>query len=162
MADPIPPELTTGYESQRLAPPQVDRRVFAKTRGLHRGAGYPFGATPQSVLGPVQDDVAIIATSLVNILSTPKRSIPYDPDIGSELPYLLFEPLDDITIQQIGYYARQDLADQEPRAEVVAVNVDWDPDVNPYAVYVSVGFSVYGDPERRVYNAAADFPKMNL
>jgi len=162
MASAIPPELTTGFESQRLAPPTVDERASLKTRGLYDGPAYPFGATPSSVFGSAKDDMAVIATSLVNILSTPKRSMPYDPNIGSEVPYLLFEPLDDITVQQIAYHAARDLADQEPRASVVSVNVDYAEDVNPQAVYVSVGFVVFGDPEEKRYNTAAVFPKLNL
>ena len=46
-------------------------------------------------------DLNVIINSWKNILLTPRRNYPYDPDYGSDLYKLVFEPLDEITIQKI-------------------------------------------------------------
>ena len=43
----------------------------------------------------------VIINSWNNILLTPRRSYPYDPEYGSDLYKIVFDPLDEITIQKI-------------------------------------------------------------
>ena len=46
-------------------------------------------------------DLNVIITSWNNILLTPKRTYLYDPEYGSNLHKLVFEPVDDSTIESI-------------------------------------------------------------
>lgn len=43
----------------------------------------------------------VIINSWKNILLTPRRSYPYDPEYGSDLYKMVFDPLDEITVQRI-------------------------------------------------------------
>jgi len=46
-------------------------------------------------------DLKVIINSWKNILLTPRRSYPFDPEYGSDLYKMVFEPLDEATIQRI-------------------------------------------------------------
>ena len=46
-------------------------------------------------------DLNVIINSWRNILLTPKRSYPFDPEYGSDLYKIVFDPLDESTIQRI-------------------------------------------------------------
>jgi len=155
-----PPELTTGYVSDRLVPVTADPRSESSRIGRYFGPGYGFGATPLSVFG-YKDEVAVVTTSIINIITTPKGSIPHDPEIGSMVPYLVFEPLDMITLSLIRYFARKDVEDQEPRVYVTLVHTEA-PYQEPNAVYVSLGFQIIGDPYSRTYNVPVDIPRVSI
>ena len=124
--------------------------------GFFTGPAYPFGATATSVFGPA-DDVAVLATSIVNILTTPKNTYAPDPNVGSMVPYMLFEPLDGVTLQTIRHFTVKDLGEQETRAVVVQALTDV-PDVDAQEIVVSVGFQRVGDPTARTYVVPVDMP----
>lgn len=115
--------------------------------GRYAGPAYPFGATVDSVLGP-KDDVSVIVTSISNILTTHQGSVPYDPRLGSQVPLLVFEILDDITLSLIRYFTFKDLSEQEPRIVVRTVFARREGD---HKVVAEVGWSLVGDPEGRVF-----------
>lgn len=160
MTSPFPPELSAKTRDQRLAPPRNrDPRAFKEQVGRYTGPAFPLGSTPQLVFGP-KDDVLVIATSIVNILSTPKESIPYDPSIGSQVPYFLFEVLDEITVMTIRQFAAKEIAEQEPRAVVTGVSTDVPFDGDALAVIISIGFQIVGDPFGRTFNVPVDLPRL--
>jgi phage baseplate assembly protein W len=117
--------------------------------GRYTGPAYPFGVNPEGVLGP-KGDLLVIVTSIANILTTPKGTIPYDPALGSFVPWLLFRPLTDTTLSLIRYYTVKDLGDQEPRIIVRTVTTER---VSDYGVKVVPAFQIIGDPEGTVRNA---------
>ncbi len=47
------------------------------------------------------ENLNVIINSWKNILLTPRRNYPYDPEYGSDLYKMVFDPLDEITIQKI-------------------------------------------------------------
>ncbi len=66
-----------------------------------------------------------------------------------------------MTAQLIEHYVREALDDQEPRAAVIAVSVDIPDDtIEPYTMYVAVGFTLAGDPYEKVYNASVDYQRL--
>lgn len=119
----------------------------------YTGPGFPFGAAVAGVLGP-KSDVEVIITSIINILTTPKGSIPWNPKAGSLVSFLLFEILDTITLNLIRYYTTKDLVEQEPRITVRSVYAQR---VGENQVSVQVGFSIIGDPEERVFSTPVSF-----
>jgi len=125
----------------------LDRAAAGLTYQRFTGPAYPFGATVGSVLGG-KDDVSVIVTSIANILTTPQGSVPYDPRMGSQVSYLLFEILDDITLSLIRYFTFKDLTEQEPR---IAVRTVFARREGENTVIVEVGWSIVGDPNGRVY-----------
>lgn len=46
-------------------------------------------------------DLNVIINSWNNILNTPRRTFLFDPDYGSDLHKMIFEPLDDNTVDRI-------------------------------------------------------------
>jgi phage baseplate assembly protein W len=131
-------------------------RVDAQGRqiiGRFTGPAFAFGASEAGTLGP-KDDVAVIFTSIANILSTPKGSIPYDPNLGSVIPHLLFEIVDDVTMSLIRHFARKDLEDQETR---IVVNNVQTARIGDFSIRVMPSVSIVGDPLGRVLNAPLTF-----
>jgi len=124
--------------------------------GRFTGPAYPFGYTVFGALGP-KTDVEILFTSLVNILTTQKGTIPWDPKFGSEVPNLVFEPNDEITRSLIRHFVIKDLGEQEPRINVIAVRTDVDEQVDPHRVNISVSWAVVGDASGAVFSGPVGF-----
>lgn len=123
--------------------------------GRFTGPGYAFGATEASVLGP-KSDTLVIVTSMVNIITTPKGTIPYAPGRGSIVPLLLFEPFTDVTLSLIRYYTAKDLSEQEPRIVVRSVFTER---ISDFSVSVRPSFQIVGDSVGDVLSAPLTFSK---
>lgn len=119
----------------------------------YAGPAFPFGPSGFDNFGP-KDDRYVIYTSLINILTTPKGSIPWDQNAGSWVPYLVFEPNDEVTRALLRYYVQKDLAEQEPRIAIRGVMTDRPDDLS---VVLTVAFSIVGDPSGEIYNAPLPF-----
>ena len=68
-------------------------------------------------------DIEVILNSWTNILVTPKRTYQYDPEYGSDLYKLVFEPADEATEEQIIQETIETLRLYDPRAIVQNVTV---------------------------------------
>lgn len=121
--------------------------------GRYTGAAYPFGPDAAGTLGP-KDDVSVVLSSIANILSTPKFTIPHAPNLGSFVQWLLFEPNDEITRNLIRYYTIKDITDQEPRVNVLACFTQ---EADDHTVIVSIAFQLVGDPTGKVHKAPIPF-----
>lgn len=77
-----------------------------------------------------------VTRSIRNLLNTQQGERLYQPDIGSNVRKLLFEPIDDITADILNSTIRDTLADYEPRAKVLNVEVIPDEGRNRYVVTV--------------------------
>jgi phage baseplate assembly protein W len=78
------------------------------------GPALPFTQSVRGVLGN-KDRKSSISSAIQLILSTPVGSIVYDPDFGSHIPSLVFEPIDDTTMNLLFYYAVYDLERNDPQ-----------------------------------------------
>ena len=70
-------------------------------------------------------DINTILNSWNNILLTPKGTYPFDPEYGSNLYKLIFEPLDDRTVEQIEREVVYTINRYDDRAEIEAVNITY-------------------------------------
>lgn len=77
-----------------------------------------------------------VTRSIRNLLNTQQGERLYQPDIGSNVRKLLFEPIDDITADILNSTIRDTLANYEPRAKVLNVEVIPDEGRNRYVVTV--------------------------
>jgi phage baseplate assembly protein W len=132
----------------------------SKNFGRFTGPAYQFGPSWALTLGP-KTDVEVVFTSVVNVLTTPIGSVPYDPFLGSEVANLVFEPNDAVTQGLLRYFVDRDLRRQEPRANVLFVRTVV-PDNEPHTVVVTVAFQIVGDPEGRVFSAPIEFNTLSL
>jgi phage baseplate assembly protein W len=91
--------------------------------GRFAGPAYPFGPTPDLVLGP-KPDANVVLSSICNIITTPKKSFPPYPNLGSRVPYLLFDINDAVTQGLVRYYTMKDVSEQDDRVVINRVLVD--------------------------------------
>ena len=90
------------------------------------------------------EDLATVYQSIANILNTTKTERFFNPEFGSELEDILFEPMDSITETKIFRLVVQAIERWEPRVSIDYGNssVVGDPDDHQYDV--SLVFKVKG------------------
>ena len=70
-------------------------------------------------------DLQAILTSWNNILTTPLRTCSFDPEFGSELYKLIFDPADDTTQQRIDDEVRYRLSSFDDRAVITDIQIEF-------------------------------------
>jgi len=128
--------------------------------GRFTSAGYPLGPSWAQSLGP-KPDFNVVFTSVINIVTTPLGSVPWDPFLGSEIPNLVFEVNDAVTRALIQYFVERELGRQEPRVNVLFVRT-FVPDNEPHTIVVTISFKIVGDPEGRTFSAPIEFNTLSL
>jgi len=68
-------------------------------------------------------DIDVIVTSWNNILLTPKRTFLNDPEYGSDLHLMIFEPIDDSTIERIKQEIEESIGYYDDRAQITDITV---------------------------------------
>jgi phage baseplate assembly protein W len=87
---------------------------------------------------PVSNDVALsydeqaVVRSVRNLLLTGFYERPFQPNLGSNLNKLLFEPADQLTSNLIESEVRDVISNFEPRITVNTINVTISPDENSF------------------------------
>ncbi len=87
---------------------------------------------------PVTNDVALsyddqsVIRSVRNLLLTGFYERPFQPNLGSNLNKLLFEPADQITSNLIESEVRNVISNFEPRVTINSINVTITPDENSF------------------------------
>ena len=87
---------------------------------------------------PVTNDVALsydeqaVIRSVRNLLLTGFYERPFQPNLGSNLNKLLFEPADQLTSNLIESEVRNVISNFEPRVTVNTINVTISPDENSF------------------------------
>lgn len=93
---------------------------------------------------PATGDVAMryndqsVIRSIRNLLDTNLYDRLFQPDIGSTLNQLLFEPVSPITATLIETEIVRVLTNYEPRATINSLTVSADPDSNQFTVHLTV------------------------
>ena len=87
-------------------------------------------------IDPVKDAISV-KRGITNILLTSMFERLFQPELGSNLKDILFEPIDEITTARIEREVRSAIDAWEKRAEVLNVFVDPDEDYNRYKVSVT-------------------------
>lgn len=78
-----------------------------------------------------------VKQSIKNLILTEIFERPYQPQLGSKLYSLLFEPMDDITVNLIRNTVQDTIRLFEPRAKLIGVNVFPIADRNEYNVNIT-------------------------
>jgi len=89
----------------------------------YSGPAFPFSNSIPGVLGN-KDRRNSLFTSIVLILTTPVGHLPWNPEFGSQIPSLVFDPLTDETLNLIWYYVVNDIERQDRRIKVTSIKVD--------------------------------------
>ena len=85
-------------------------------------------------------DIDVIITSWNNILMTPRRTYLFNPDYGSDLHLILFDPVDDTTIERIKTEVETRLRENDDRATIQEIEVLLNANGKGYTVNVFVEY----------------------
>jgi phage baseplate assembly protein W len=81
------------------------------------------------------DDQAVIA-SVRNLLLTNFYERPFQPNVGSNLDKLLFEPVNDLTANILETEIRNVINNYEPRAKIDSLQITSNPNQASFSVYL--------------------------
>jgi phage baseplate assembly protein W len=87
------------------------------------------------------EGIEVILNSWNNILLTPKRTYMFDPEYGSNLYKLVFEPADEKTIEQIKQEVVESLKRYDDRARITNVSVLHRPNKKGFTVAIDVEYN---------------------
>jgi len=85
-------------------------------------------------------DIEVILSSWTNILVTPKRTYQYDPEYGSNLYKLVFDPADESTEEAIIQEVIETLRIYDARATIREVTVTFIPSRKGFNVIIDVDY----------------------
>ena len=85
-------------------------------------------------------NIDVILNSWNNILLTPLGSYIYDPNFGSNLYKLIFEPADDGTVETIKSEVRTRILNYDTRGEILGLTVVMLPNKKGFNVNIECGF----------------------
>jgi phage baseplate assembly protein W len=116
--------------------------ILSTPNKLYKDVDFSFEAHPETgdVLKKIDNNA--VKQSVTALINTAFGERPFNPDLGSSLRALLFEPIDYITSRTIQKSIEYTLGNFEPRIALDSVTVEPDEDANSYEV--SIYFSVVG------------------
>jgi phage baseplate assembly protein W len=85
-------------------------------------------------------DIEVILSSWNNILITPKRSYQFDPEYGSDIYKLIFEPADEETLERVRAEVIETLLRYDDRALIENININILPNRKGYNIAVDVRY----------------------
>lgn len=91
-------------------------------------------------------DLDAIKRAVTNLILTDRGERPFQPDLGSNIRGLLFEPADFFTIEEIKTRIKRVLEKYEPRIDNIQVNVTDQSDENRY--FVTLNFRIINVQEQ--------------
>lgn len=94
-------------------------------------------------------DVEAIKRSVKNLILTSRGSRPFQPWLGSDIPTLLFEPMDVVTVASLESAISVLLDNFEPRIELISVDVTPNEDAN--RMHIRIAFELVGFMSGNVY-----------
>lgn len=122
-----------------MALPTVADRYSAQrpdTKTLYSDFLVNFNKHPDSNQFMLLKDEAAVTRSIKNLLFTNRYERLFQPDLGSTLQAMLFEPVDSGTTASIQSRITETIENHEPRAKLIDVIVTPYPDDNAYVVTI--------------------------
>ncbi|MHA1816072.1 MAG: GPW/gp25 family protein [Candidatus Heimdallarchaeaceae archaeon] len=86
------------------------------------------------------NNIEVLISSWNNILITPRRTYMFDPDYGSDLYKMVFEPADEITVEKVVEEVTTTLLRYDDRATIENVNVTFFTNQKGFSVAVDVNY----------------------
>ena len=117
-------------------PWDASRQNEKRSSRVYKDLNLNFSANPVTGDVTTVTDVIAIKRSVRNLLLTNHYDKPFHPEIGSNIPYLLFENFGPITGNQLSRAIEEMIGNFEPRARVENVECIPVPDTNTYDVRI--------------------------
>lgn len=103
-----------------------------------------------------QTDIQAIKNSIRNILTVKRGSLPGDPEFGSRLFDVIFDPLDGLTNKLQDTFIRESLQKYEPRVRAKNIKLESIPEYN--RVNVRISFDYINSQTGEVLGADTSIP----
>lgn len=113
-----------------------------------------FNAHPNTGALLIRSDVDAVKRALRNLLLTDKGERPFNPDFGSNIKSILFEPSTDVVRRQLESLIRESIKNFEKRAIVDNVVVTLGNDEETYVI--DVYFRIINSPVINSFNVKLD------
>ena len=114
----------------------ASRQNEKRSTRVYKDLNLNFSANPITGDVTTVTDVNAVKRSVRNLLLTNHYDKPFHPEIGSNIPYLLFENHGPVTGNQISRAIEEMIGNFEPRARVESVECYPIPDANSYDVRI--------------------------
>jgi phage baseplate assembly protein W len=116
--------------------------ILSTPNKLYKDLDFSFSAHPETgdVLKKIDNNS--IKQSVISLINTAFGERPFEPNLGSPLRSLLFEPMDAITTSVMERAIDYTLKNFEPRVQLDSVSIEPKEDENAYDI--SIYFSVIG------------------
>lgn len=88
-----------------------------------------------------------VKRAIIAILKTNFNERVFQPEFGSNIRALLFEPMNPITEERMRTEVEEAINRHEPRAQVIGVTVDGQEDQNRYVVKILFNLSSEAEPQ---------------
>ncbi len=113
----------------------------------YKDISYSMFANPMN--GDIGKSIGATAVkrAIVSILKTNYNERVFQPEIGTNIRALLFEPMNPITEQRMKTEVEEAVKRHEPRAQVIGVTVRAQEDQNRYGVRVLFNLSSESEPQ---------------
>jgi len=89
-----------------------------------------------------------VKRAIVGILKTNFNERMFQPEFGSNIRALLFEPMNPITEQRMKTEIEEAVNRHEPRAQVIGINVEGQEEQNRYLVNILFNVSSEAEPQK--------------
>ena len=117
-------------------PWDASRQNEKRSSRVYKDLNLNFTANPVTGDVTTVTDVVAVKRSVRNLLLTNHYDRPFHPEIGSNIPYLLFENFGPITGNQLSRAIEEMIGNFEPRARVENVECIPMPDTNTYDIRI--------------------------
>ena len=114
----------------------------------YKDFAYSFFANPMSGDIGKKTGAAAVTSAIVSILKTNHNERMFQPEFGSNIRALLFEPMNPITEQRIKTEIENAVRNHEPRAELLGITVDRQEEQNRYLVSILFNISSEAEPQK--------------
>ena len=114
----------------------------------YKDFAYSFFANPMSGDVGKKTGAAAVKSAIVSILKTNHNERMFQPEFGSNIRALLFEPMNPITEQRIKTEVENAVKNHEPRAELLGITVDRQEEQNRYLVSILFNISSEAEPQK--------------
>lgn len=110
--------------------------IIGSRNKVYRDLDVTFSAKPSKEIS-VKKDAAAVKQAVKNLILTNYFEKPFQPFFGGNVRGLLFELADDVTAIEVEEQIASAITQYEPRAQIININVDSQPDRNSIAVTVT-------------------------
>jgi phage baseplate assembly protein W len=110
---------------------------MATLQKIYSDIDLTFGKKPGSKDVVLSYDEKAVIRSIRNLLLTQHYERLFNPDLGSKVSFLLFEPITPLTASQLENQIKITIENFEPRAKIESVKVQASDELNGYNVTLS-------------------------